>query len=71
MADATARRIPLQRPGIDRECGQAALFLASPMSSYITGTILPVDGGSWASSGWIRNAARQWVLVEPHGVSDT
>lgn len=70
MADATARRIPLRRPGIDRECGQAALFLASPMSSYITGTILPADGGSWASSGWVRNAARQWVLVEPHGVSD-
>lgn len=65
MADATARRIPLRRPGIDSECGQAALFLASSMSSYITGTLLPVDGGSWASSGWVRDPAGKWVLVEP------
>lgn len=57
-----ARRIPLGRPGIDAECGRAALFLASPMASYVTGTILPVDGGSWASSGWVRNRAGGWSL---------
>jgi NAD(P)-dependent dehydrogenase (short-subunit alcohol dehydrogenase family) len=59
---ATRRRIPLGRGGIDTECGKAALFLASPMSSYVTGAVLPVDGGSWASSGWIRNEAGQWTL---------
>ena len=64
--DATARRIPLQRAGIDTECGQAALFLASPQSSYITGTILPVDGGAWASSGWVRDKTGKWVLAEPY-----
>jgi len=62
--NATARRIPLARAGLADECGQAALFLASPASSYVTGTILPVDGGSWASSGWVRNREGQWVLVE-------
>ena len=60
---ATGRRIPLGRAGIDAECGKAALFLASPMSSYVTGTVLPVDGGCWASSGWIRNAAGKWSLT--------
>ena len=64
LEDATRRRIPLQRPGVDRECGQAALFLASAMSSYVTGIVLPVDGGSWASSGWVRDRAGKWVLVE-------
>ena len=64
MEDATRRRIPLQRPGVDRECGQAALFLASAMGSYVTGIVLPVDGGSWASSGWIRDRAGKWVLAE-------
>jgi NAD(P)-dependent dehydrogenase (short-subunit alcohol dehydrogenase family) len=65
MADATARRIPLQRPGIDVECGHAALYLASRMSSYVTGIVLPVDGGSWASSGWVRDKhSGKWVLVE-------
>ncbi|MET0238369.1 MAG: SDR family oxidoreductase [Sphingobium sp.] len=64
MEDATARRIPLRRPGIDTECGHAALYLASPMSSYVTGIVLPVDGGSWASSGWVRDKTGKWVLVE-------
>lgn len=61
--EATARRIPLGRPGVDRECGDAAVFLASPMSSYITGIVLPVDGGAWASSGWIRNRDGKWTLT--------
>ena len=65
--DASNRRIPLGRPGIDVECGQAALFLASAMSSYVTGVVLPVDGGSWASSGWTRHhATGQWSLTDAH-----
>ncbi|RJF91275.1 SDR family NAD(P)-dependent oxidoreductase [Sphingomonas cavernae] len=59
-----ARRIPLGRPGLAEECGQAALFLASPASSYVTGIVLPVDGGSWASSGWVRDRQGKWVLSE-------
>lgn len=61
--DATARRIPLGRPGIDSECGSVAVFLASRMSAYVTGTVVPVDGGTWASSGWLRNRAGNWVLT--------
>lgn len=64
VEDATNRRIPLKRPGIDMECGQAALYLASGMSSYVTGIVLPVDGGSWASSGWVRDRSGKWVLME-------
>jgi NAD(P)-dependent dehydrogenase (short-subunit alcohol dehydrogenase family) len=60
---ASNRRIPLGRPGVDVECGRAAVFLASQMSSYVTGVILPVDGGTWASSGWMRNAAGEWTLT--------
>ena len=62
--DSFARRIPLGREGIDEECGKAALFLVSPMSSYITGVILPVDGGTWASGGWIRNREGKWALMD-------
>jgi NAD(P)-dependent dehydrogenase (short-subunit alcohol dehydrogenase family) len=68
--ESVARRIPLGRPGIDSECGSAAVFLASRMASYITGTILPVDGGSWASSGWVRNSSGGWILPpDPAAVS--
>jgi NAD(P)-dependent dehydrogenase (short-subunit alcohol dehydrogenase family) len=64
--DAIVRRTPLQRSGVDSECGQAALFLASSASSYITGIILPVDGGTWASSGWVRDRKGKWALAEPY-----
>jgi NAD(P)-dependent dehydrogenase (short-subunit alcohol dehydrogenase family) len=59
-----ARRIPLGRAGIDDECGRAAVFLASKMASYVTGVILPVDGGTWASGGWVRGREGGWVLSE-------
>jgi NAD(P)-dependent dehydrogenase (short-subunit alcohol dehydrogenase family) len=64
--DLIARRIPLGRAGIDTECGNVAVFLSSKMSSYVTGTVIPVDGGTWASSGWVRSRAGKgkWVLSE-------
>ncbi len=37
--------IPEERYGHEGELDTAAIFLASPASSYVTGVILPVDGG--------------------------
>ncbi|XP_036248108.1 peroxisomal 2,4-dienoyl-CoA reductase [(3E)-enoyl-CoA-producing] isoform X2 [Molothrus ater] len=42
--------IPLQRAGNKTEIAHSALYLASPLSSYVTGTTLVVDGGSWLTS---------------------
>ena len=62
--DAMNRLIPLGREGVDMECGDAAVFLSSAMASYITGILLPVDGGTWASSGWVRGRNGKWTLNE-------
>jgi 3-oxoacyl-[acyl-carrier protein] reductase len=43
--DATIAQIPMGRYGEPSEMAAAVAFLASDMAGYITGTVLPVDGG--------------------------
>ncbi len=52
--------IPLGREGVTEECGQVAAFLASPLAAYVTGACVPVDGGTWASGGWLRLPEGGW-----------
>lgn len=42
---AVNRAVPLGRMGSLKDIAEAALFLASPAASYITGAVVPVDGG--------------------------
>lgn len=42
---ATLANIPMGRMGTTQEIAQAALFLASSLSNYVTGQVLTVDGG--------------------------
>lgn len=63
------RQIPLGRGGLPEEVANAAVFLASPLASYITGAALLVDGGQLASKfgPWNESFARftsdHWELT--------
>jgi NAD(P)-dependent dehydrogenase (short-subunit alcohol dehydrogenase family) len=39
-------RLPLRRYGTPEEVARVAVFLASDAASYVTGAILPMDGGA-------------------------
>jgi NAD(P)-dependent dehydrogenase (short-subunit alcohol dehydrogenase family) len=57
-----AKLVPLGREGLVAECASAVVWLCSKMSAYVTGVNLPVDGGTWASSGWLRRPEGGWTL---------
>ena len=46
--------IPMARQGQPSEIADATLFLSSEMATYITGAVLPVDGG-WTCGGFARD----------------
>ena len=50
MGDAIVNRVPLGRMGAADDAAGIAIFLASRGANYITGTVIPVDGGIMGAS---------------------
>lgn len=48
--NAVARSVPMQRMGTPDDVAQVCLFLASDAARYVSGAIIPADGG-WAAAG--------------------
>jgi 3-oxoacyl-[acyl-carrier protein] reductase len=62
--------IPMGRPGRVGDISGCAVFLASGLSSYVTGTTLHPDGGTFASSGWFNWPDTGWANHAPAHVLD-
>jgi NAD(P)-dependent dehydrogenase (short-subunit alcohol dehydrogenase family) len=59
MADWMRSRTPMRRLGELHELVGPFLFLASDASSFVTGTVLTVDGG-WSASGGYAQLPQPW-----------
>jgi 2-hydroxycyclohexanecarboxyl-CoA dehydrogenase len=60
--DMVRHWVPLGRFGQPEDYGDVVVFLASDMARFVTGHVIPVDGGTLASSGWfLRGDERGWT----------
>ena len=57
------RWIPLGRFGEPEDAAGCALFLASDLSGWVTGTTINLDGGALAAAGWYRDPNQFWTNV--------
>jgi NAD(P)-dependent dehydrogenase (short-subunit alcohol dehydrogenase family) len=62
--------IPMARLGTPSDVANAVVFLASGLSSYITGTTLHPDGGTFAASGWFNWPGTGFGNTVPGAVLD-
>ncbi len=60
--------IPMGRVGHVHDVSNCVVFLASGLSSFVTGTTLHPDGGTLASSGWFNWPGTGWANYAPDSV---
>ncbi|HWW52720.1 MAG TPA: SDR family NAD(P)-dependent oxidoreductase [Acidimicrobiales bacterium] len=53
--------VPIGRFGTPDDHAGVALFLASDLGAFVTGTTVHADGGSYAAGGWFRTARGGWT----------
>jgi NAD(P)-dependent dehydrogenase (short-subunit alcohol dehydrogenase family) len=53
--------VPLGRFGRPADIAGVALFLASDLSAFVTGTTVHVDGGTYAAGGWFPTEEGGWT----------
>jgi NAD(P)-dependent dehydrogenase (short-subunit alcohol dehydrogenase family) len=65
--DRMTGMIPMARVGHVDEMAGAAVFLASSLSSYVTGQTIHVDGGTDAAGGWYAHPDTGEYILGPPG----
>ena len=64
VIEAVMASTPLARLGTTDDIGQAAVFLASPLASFITGSVVVVDGGHYLEGAALLNAAQRKLSAQ-------
>ena len=59
---------PVGRLGWPQDQARVALFLASDMSSFVTGHNIPTDGGTKAGGGWFWSPSAKAFVNRPNGL---
>jgi NAD(P)-dependent dehydrogenase (short-subunit alcohol dehydrogenase family) len=59
--EAYRHHVPLGRAGTVDEAAGVAVFLASDLSSFVTGVTIPVEGGMLAAGGWLHHPTVGWT----------
>jgi 3-oxoacyl-[acyl-carrier protein] reductase len=65
FSEQVGHMIPMGRVGHVDEMAGAALFLASELSSYVTGQTIHVDGGTAAAGGWYHHPGDGHYVLGP------
>jgi NAD(P)-dependent dehydrogenase (short-subunit alcohol dehydrogenase family) len=58
--------VPVGRLGTPDDVASVALFLASDLAAFVTGTTVHVDGGTYAAGGWFPTAEGHWTNRPRH-----
>jgi NAD(P)-dependent dehydrogenase (short-subunit alcohol dehydrogenase family) len=65
VLDRVQNMVPMGRAGHVDEMAGAAVFLASALSSYVTGQSIHVDGGTHAAGGWYHHPQTGDYMLGP------
>ena len=57
--------VPIGRVGEPADCADAILFLASDLARFVTGHVMPTDGGTILGGGWFRTEGRRGWTNRP------
>jgi NAD(P)-dependent dehydrogenase (short-subunit alcohol dehydrogenase family) len=53
--------VPIGRVGAPADNADVVLFLASDLSRFVTGHVIPTDGGTALAGGWFRTTRGRWT----------
>jgi NAD(P)-dependent dehydrogenase (short-subunit alcohol dehydrogenase family) len=61
MRDRWPRWVPVGRVGAPEDSADVVLFLVSDLARFVTGHVIPTDGGTLAAGGWFKTATGRWA----------